>query len=130
VYEAIDEPYLGFLNGLKVEIVNNVLEDCFFEVNSISELDDGNSFLVLLSKRNLFDCNCIFQGNLTYDKNKYLFFKLGNLKHKIRIYHTNAKLSFRYFIDYFYDIGEMNSNYVLIKKEQHYIDIVVSNSLQ
>lgn len=130
IYEPIDEPYLNFLNGLKVEIINKAIGDCSFEVNSVSELDDGSSFLVLLSKENLFNCNCIFQGNLKHGKNKYLFFKLSNLKHKIRIYHTDTKLSFRYFTDYFYDADDIGSNYVLINKENCYIDIAVSNNLR
>lgn len=129
VYEPIDERYLSFLNGLKVETGNKVIGDCFFEVNSVSEFDDGGSFLVLLSQENLFNCNCIFQGNLRYGGNEYLSFKLSNLNRKIRIYHTDAKLAFRYFIDYFYDPEEMSSNYVLINKEKYYIDIAVSNRL-
>ncbi len=130
VYEPIDEPYLDFLDGLKVEFVNEAFEDCFFEVNSMSELDNGSTFLVLLSKENLFNYNCIFQGNLIYGENEYLAFKLSNLKHIIRIYHTDTKHSFRYFTDYFYDADAMSSNFVLIKKAKYYIDIAVSNNLR
>jgi AraC-like DNA-binding protein len=129
VYESIDEQYLDFLEGLQVDIVNRVIRDCFFEVNSISAFDNGDRFLVLLARENLLVCNCILQGNLSHEQNQYLCFKLSNLKHKIRIHHTDIKLSFRYFIDYFYDTDEMGSNYVLIIKEKNYIDIALSDNL-
>lgn len=127
IFEPIDEYYLNFLHGLKVEIIDKVITECFFEVNSAAE-SDGSSFLVLLSKENLFNYNRIFQGNTGYNENNYLSFRLGKLKHKIRIYHTDTKLSFRYFTDYFYDINEMSSNFILIKREKNYIDIAVPNN--
>ncbi len=130
IYEAIDDIYLDFLSGLKVELVNKSLEDCYFEVNSISALDSGISFLVLLSKENLYEYNSIFEGKLRQNGTEYLSFKLNSPKHKVRLYHTDTRLSFRYFTDYFYDSDNMSSNYVLIQKHSGYIDITVSDKPQ
>ncbi|SMC49519.1 helix-turn-helix transcriptional regulator [Papillibacter cinnamivorans] len=128
VYEPIDEPYLNFLSGLRVEIIDKLSEDCFFEVNrvsSVSEVNSGGSYLILLSKKNLFNLNCVFQGNPSRSENEILSFRLSPLRQKFRIYHTDAKLAFRYFIDYFYDVDEMSSNFFMIQKEEDHIDILV-----
>jgi AraC-like DNA-binding protein len=128
VYEPIDEPYLNFLSRLHVEIIDKLKGDCFFEVNrvsSVSELNFGGSYLILLSQKNLFNLNCVFQGNLSCSESEGLSFRLSTLRQKIRINHTNAKLAFRYFVDYFYDIDEMSSNFIVIQIMEDHIDIVV-----
>lgn len=125
IYEPIDEHYLDFLYNLKVEIIDKNVAGCFFEVDSTAELDDGSSLLVLLSKENLLRCQNTFRGSLGSEENKFLSFKLSNLKHKIRVYHHDARLSFRYFINNFFDAQEMSSNYILIKKGKDYTDIIV-----
>ena len=125
IYEKIDEHYLAFLHGLEVEMLDQSMDGGFFETESLAEWDSGNNYLVLLSKEHLLSCNHVFQGNLDQDKNKFLSFKLGSLKHKIRIYHSDAKFSFRYFIDNIYDVNEMGSNYIFIKKEKKFIDIMI-----
>lgn len=127
IFESIDERYLAFLQGLKVERVDSAVDECFFEADSMAELEDGSDFLVLLSKDHLLVCNGIFKGSLGLEDNKYLAFKLRNLRHKIRIHHDDVKYSFRYFINYFYNVDEMSSNYLLIKREKHYIDIMIPN---
>lgn len=130
VYEPIDEPYLIFLSGLHIEITDKPDGDCFFEVkrtSSVSELNFGGSYLVLLSQKNLFNLNCVFRGNLSCSESVFLSFRLSTLRQKIRIYHTDAKLAFRYFIDYFYDVDEMSSNFIIIQKEEDHIDIMVPN---
>lgn len=125
IYEPIDDYYLAFLNGLKVEIIDQPIEGCFFEADSVEELASGNNYLILLSSENLLSCKTVFKGDLFFGENKFLSFKLCGLKHKVRIYHNNTKLSFRYFIDNIYDINEMSSNYILMKKEKSYIDIMI-----
>ncbi len=130
IYEAIDDIYLDFLSGLKVEVVNKALEDLCFEVDSIATLDSGSSFLVLLSKENLFNYNCILKGSLKSDKTKFLSFYLNSLEHLIRIFHTDVRLSFRYFTDNFYNVDKMSSNFIIISKGSDYTDIAASNSLQ
>lgn len=125
IYQPIDEQYLEFLNGLKVEIKDEVIEDSFFEVSSISELDDGNNFIILLSRENLYQCNCIFKGDLIDDRSKFLSFKVTGLKLKLRIHNTDTKLSYRYFFDYIYDVDKMSCNYILIKKMNDCIDFIV-----
>lgn len=129
IYEPIDEHYLDFLYGLKIEKFDKAITGCFFEVDSVAKLDAGSSFLVLLSRENLLNYKSIFQGSLECEENKLLSFKLSNLKHKIRIYHSDTKHSFRYFIDNFYDVNEMCSNFILINKENDCIDVFVPNNL-
>ena len=130
VYEPIDEPYFNFLSGLHIEIIDNLTGDCFFEVkrvSSVSELNLGGSFLVLLSQKNLFNINCVFQGNLSCSESEFLSFTLSTMRQKIRINHTDAKLAFRYFVDYFYDVDEMSSNFIIIQKGKDHIDILLPN---
>lgn len=127
IYEPIDGHYLEFLSCLKIERIDKAIAGCFFEADSEGISDTGSSSLILLSKENLFDCKSIFQGSLSYTENRFLSFKLENLKHKIRIYHSDTRLSFRYFIDNFYDVHEMSSNFILLKKEKDYIDTIIPN---
>ena len=125
LYEPIDRKYLDFLCGLNVEIMDETIDDYFFEVSAESELNHENSVLILLSQDNLYQCKCIFKGRLLNTSTDYLAYMLTKLKCKIRIYHNNTMLSFRYFTDYIYDIDEMSSNYILVKKMHNYIDIIV-----
>jgi len=130
VYEPIAESYLSFLSGLHIEITDKFNGDCFFEVtpiSSVSELNFGGSYLMLLSQKNLYNLNCVFQGNLSCLKSEFPSFRLSALRQIIRIYHTDTKLAFRYFIDYFYDVDEMSSNFIVIQKEGDHIDIIVPN---
>jgi AraC-like DNA-binding protein len=125
IYEPIDAPYLDFLYGLKVEVMDEVLPECFFEADSETELDAGSCFLALLSKETLLDCKSILKGSVSFEESRFLSFRLCSLKHKIRIHHNDAKLAFRYFIDHFYTVDEMNSNFILIKKDEGHIDIII-----
>lgn len=131
VYEPIDEAYLKFLCGLRVEIIDKLSEDSFFEVKCVSsapELNAQGSYLVLLSQKNYFDINCVFRGNLSCGESEFLSFRLRTLRQKIRIYHTDARLAFRFFIDYFYDADEMSKNYIVIQNERDHIDIILPQS--
>lgn len=125
IFQPINERYLSFLQGLKVEKMDQSMEGCFFEAESVAELDSGSNFLVLLSKEHLLSCKNVFEGRLLQKNNQFLSFQLNGLKHKIRIYHNDAILSFRYFIDNIYDVDEMSSNYILMKKEKNYTDIII-----
>jgi AraC-like DNA-binding protein len=125
LFEPIDDHYLEFLKDLKVETFNTTTEECYFEANSVTELTNGHSFLVLLSKENLFSCKWIFEGQLGYGKNRFLSFQLNGLKHKIRIYHNDVKMAFRYFIDNSCDMDEISSNFIIVNSEKHHIDIYI-----
>lgn len=124
IYETIDEPYLDFLDTFRVEVINAFMPDRFFEVNSAADLEGDGNLLVQLSKHFL-GSQSIFAGSLMPEKSKLLSFELGKLKHEIRIHHPNPKLSFRYYIDNFYAPTQMASNFILIKREQDYLDIIV-----
>jgi AraC-like DNA-binding protein len=124
IYEAIDEQYLDFLYALRVEVINEFVPDCFFEADTAADLDSDGNLLVQLS-RHLLGSKSIFTGSVMLEKSKLLSYEISNLKHEIRIHHNNTKLSFRYYIDNFYDSNKMESNYILIKKEKDYIDIII-----
>jgi AraC-like DNA-binding protein len=126
VFEPVDEPYLHFLSGLRFEITEKVIGDRFFEVHRVSpKMDFEGSHLVLLSQNNAFSYNYVFQGNLRCGESETLSFKLNTLKHKIRIFHADAQLAFRYFVDYLYDAAEMGSNFICIHREEDHTDIML-----
>jgi AraC-like DNA-binding protein len=129
IFEPMDDYYLEFLKGLKVETHNEIIDECYFEADSVTELTNGRSFLVVLSKENLFKCKYIFEGQPGYEKTRFLSFQLNGLKHKIRIYHSDVKLAFKYFINNFYNSDEMGSNFILIKTGEYYIDIYIQDTL-
>lgn len=140
VYEAIDENYLLFLKNLKIELLDYCIKECVFEVDSASDLDNEGSFLFLLSKEHLLSCNGTIKGKLESKmnwqtssfvlnkSNKALSFQLCSLKHKLRIFHNNTKHSLRYFLDNIYDRNEIGSNYILILKENDYIDFYIPST--
>lgn len=126
VYEAVDGHYLDFLDELRVEVFDNPVGDCWFEVNGVSDLSEpDSSFLVGLSKDNSYECSCIFRGEPQVQKKASLAFKLAGMNRKTRIYSDNARFSFRYFLDSFYEPDEMAGNYILLHKENGSIDILV-----
>lgn len=133
IFEPIDESYLFYLHGLKVEIAERDVSDCCFEADSavlstafsMPGPDETHDFLVILAKEHFLHSNGIISGSSNSAENQFLKVKLCNLRHKIRIHHPDSKYSFRYFINNFYDAGEMSSNYIWIKREQEYIDFIV-----
>lgn len=125
LFEEIDESYLVFLSCLRVEIMNKDVSNCYFEGVPALEPVNDNDFLVLLSKDNFFDAKYILQGSIKPREDSFLSYNLKSLKHKIRIHSKDTKSVFRFFIDHYYDINEIGSNYILIRNEKEFIDIVI-----
>lgn len=125
LYEAIDERYLSYLYGLKTEIIEETVPECFFEVDSGKESKDSNCSLIMLYKENYYDCKYVFKGNLAEKEHNRLSFRLLNLKHIVRIYHTDEEFSLRYFLDDMCDFNEMGGNYILLKREDRHIDFYI-----
>jgi AraC-like DNA-binding protein len=126
VYEPINDDYLGFLNGLKAEIMNDQIVECYFNINSIADYDTTHNLLILLSGKHRLSINCLLQGDLITEKMNILSFKLDNLKLKLRIYHHDTKNAIRYFFDNFYEPAKMTSNFILVKKDHNSIDFIIS----
>jgi AraC-like DNA-binding protein len=126
IYEAIDDRYLEFLYGLKTELVEESIPACFFEVDAGADTEAAGCSLMVLYKENFFDCKSVLKGELIVDESSSICFPLNNLRHKLRIYHTDEKYSFRYFLDNTYDASEMGGNYILIKEEDGHIDFYIS----
>lgn len=127
IYEAIDESYLNFLNGLKTELMEAYISERFFEIDTAAQTATSGCSLMVLHKENRFDCKYVFKGALISEESNSLCFRLQNLKHKLRIYNTDEKFAFRYFLDNIYDAAEMGGNYILIKKEDRHIDFYITN---
>jgi AraC-like DNA-binding protein len=124
VFEAIDDQYLAFLHHLSVDVLDGNTDELYFEVDTAAGFDSSGSFLIQLSEH-LLACGSIFKGRTCPEENCRLSFALKHLKRKIRIRNTNAEYSFRYFIDHFYEAGEMSGNYILLNREQDHIDILI-----
>lgn len=125
LYEPVDEAYLGFLNGLNIDIIDRPVEACFFEPDDVVGHSTKGSFLVHLSKENCFITKCILQGSVSSLESSALSFNLRDLKHKIRIHHHDEQHSMRYFFDNFFDAKKMVSNFVLFICTGGCIDVIV-----
>ena len=124
-YESIDDGYLHFLCGLKIERVDAPVTDCFFEVDSAVGIDSTQNLLVLLSQDHRLDIRCTLQGRIQPRQGTALSFGLQGLKHKIRIHHSHTGYSLRYYFDHFHDPDAMTSNFILVKHDRSQIDIMV-----
>ncbi len=122
VYERIDSAYLSFLADLKIEIMGSDYPNCFFEVEAEAKHEDNT--LMILSD-NLLSCQTLLTGRLKTQAERNLCFRLNSLKGALRIHHTDIRSSIRYFIDNFYDIDRMASNFILLKKVKDHIDFII-----
>ena len=127
VFKPIDEAYLAFLSGLRVDTAERAVEDCYFEVTGASETLETvgyNCLLVLLSPQNRYNFQCVFRGALRHEQGEFLAFNLSGLRQPARIHHTNMQLVFRYYTDHFHDAGTIALNYILLRSQDTYIDII------
>jgi hypothetical protein len=61
IYDPVDEEYLHFLDGLKVDIIDMQAAEYFFEPDAG---DPGASALALLSGDNLLSVKCVLSGRI------------------------------------------------------------------
>lgn len=125
LFESIDDKYLTFLYCLKIEKINDNIPNYYFEGVPTEEIVNDDDLLILLSKDNYFNKKYVLKGNIKLGEDKFLSYELTNLKHKIRMHCNNAKFAFRFFIDNYYDINEIGSNYILIRNGKELIDIII-----
>lgn len=125
LFERIGDEYLTFLDYLRIEKINEDVSDCYFEGEPTEEIVNDKDLLIVLSKDNYSIKEYLLKGKMELNRDKVLSYELMNLKHKIRIYSNNTKLAFRFFIDNYYNIDEMGSNYILISKGKDLIDIII-----
>ncbi len=125
LFESIDDKYLTFLNCLKIEKINGNIPNCYFEGIPTEEIVNDKDLLILLSKDNFHKKQFILKGNIKLMEDSFLSHELRNLKHKIRFFNNNAKFALRYFIDNYYYIDEIRSNYILIRNGKELIDIII-----
>jgi AraC-like DNA-binding protein len=123
LFEKYDGPYLEFLSRLRTELTAEPGRDFFFEVDT--EGEQSGCALMLLGKNNLYDCKSVFHGCLAEGISSSLSFRLQRMLPKLRIWHNEEKLSFRYFFEHSYDVAEMGGNYVLARKNQDCIDFLI-----
>jgi len=127
IFEPIGEAYLAFLSGLRVDIAERAVEDCYFEVMGASETIEsgGNACLLVLLSPNRYRCQCVFRGALRHEQGESPAFRLSGLRQSARIYHTDARSVFRYYADHFYEAGTIASNYILLRLQNTYTDIIL-----
>jgi AraC-like DNA-binding protein len=131
LYEAISEPYLNFLSGLRIDRMNDELRNCRFEVTGTSPVlkpGDESSALILISPNNPYQRSCILRGALHHDDRRSLSFRFSGLRWKLRVHHTDMNSAFRYYIDHLYDPNTMHSNAILLQFSKNYIDVSIPNS--
>jgi AraC-like DNA-binding protein len=132
VYEAIDDAYLEFLNGLHMALPDEPARSLFFEVDTEEAPAQQGSSLMLLCKGNMFKSAKVFRGRLVHGDNRALAFRLHKMKAILRLYHTDEQRAFRFFFENFFDIGCMGGNYLLAEKGRDHIDFLIpakSNNL-
>lgn len=125
LFERIDEKYLEFLNCLKIEIVDKDFTNCYFDGIPTMQFNNEGHFLILLSNNSSLSIKYILNGSTKLKKDKFLSYELKNLRHKIRIHENDISFAFRFFTNNYYDVDETGSNFILIKNEKEYIDIII-----
>ena len=131
VYEAIDEPYLDFLSGLRVEAMDGVVRDRCFEVGGASSaLDAGEAqtVLVLFAPDHPYQCSCFFRGELRNHDRGRLAFRFQALRRQLRFHHTHLPYVFRYYADNIHDGSLPGGNYLLLKPENTHVDLWVPDA--
>lgn len=126
VFEAIDEEYLVSLQKLQTDMAEEIIPECFFEINGICAAEDVPSHILILDKAHLLGSKGTLQGYLKYSEPEQLHIKLCNLQRKIRIYCGDWQHSLRYFLNNIYYAGEMKSNYILLLKNENSTDYYIS----
>ena len=124
----IDEAYLDFLCGLRVERINNGERNCLFVVDGASDtLDaaDDSCLLCLFQPGNLHHCLCLLCGTLQDMAGSALSIPLHGLVHTLRIHSADSSHAFRYYMEHDYDSTALNSNYLLLRNENGMTDILI-----
>ncbi|WP_105614632.1 helix-turn-helix transcriptional regulator [Vallitalea okinawensis] len=122
-YDAIDDHYFDFLYHLNWELVDEGVTSCYFDGIPTRALEYRNA-LIVLSKDHTYE-QFRLQGNLVAVKDTHLVYELKDMVHRIRVYSTNTDFAYRFFVDNYLDRNDLTSNYILLKKENKYIDIIV-----
>lgn len=125
IFEAIDAHYLEFLSGLHMARPEEPECELFFELDAGEEPKEPGSSLMMLSKSNYYHGIAVFKGRITPEDSSVLAFSLHNMMVRLRLFHTDVMLSFRFFFENFHDAGEMGANYLLARKSNSCIDILV-----
>lgn len=125
-YEAIDDDYFDFLYHLRWEIMNENIDVCYFDGVPTKQMAH-NTVLIVLSKDYNYD-RYMLEGDLVSVKDSCLLYELNDLVHKIRVYSKNINFAYRFFSDNYFEKNDLTSNYLLIKNEKGYIDIMAPTS--
>ena len=131
IYEAINEPYLDFLSGLRLEAMDGVVTDRCFEVGGASsalEAGEEQTVLVLFAPDNPYQCSCFFRGELCDNDRGRLSFRLQTMRRRLRIHHTYLPYVFRFYADNVHDGSQPGGNYLLMKSEKTHVDFWVPDT--
>ncbi len=87
------------------------------------ETDDD--ILIIFAPHNPFAYSCILRGQLQETADHVLSFGLSSLRHQLRIYSADLPHIVRYYFNTVYDASATSSNYLLLKTEKTYTDILL-----
>ncbi|HCU07749.1 MAG TPA: hypothetical protein DF480_02050 [Clostridiales bacterium] len=128
LFEPIDEDYLTALSRFQVRETDKPVGSCYFELSGISSGEEpkaSGSLLLLLSRENLYRCECVLEGQLALTEAQYLFCGTGPLRQKLQIRHADTKHALRYFTDHYYAGETMKRNYIVANRTGDTVDIYV-----
>lgn len=125
IYEPIDEPYLRFLSDLKLQMMADNIGNTYYVIDSVTDLMDTDQLLVLLDKDHLLSHSCLLKGSISPKEPEALSTKLKHMKHMVRMFTTDMKHSYRYFLNNLYDPNEMGGNYILLSRREDTIDFFI-----
>ncbi len=119
MYEPIDKAYLSFLMGLKIEIADKPASPCRFELDP-----DGGDELTILTD-DLMGVKTQFRGYAGIPDDRRLAYRLEPIRHAARVYQADPRHAFRFFTDNMYDPSRMGMNYILIRREEGWLDFII-----
>lgn len=125
IYEPVDEPYLRFLSDLNLQLMAEDMGDTYYVIDTVTNLMKMDQLLVLLNNDHLLSHSCLLEGSISPVEPDALCVKLKSMKHKVRMFTTDLKHSYRYFLDNLYQANEMGGNYILISPVGDVIDVYV-----
>ncbi len=124
VFEAIDAQYLSFLCTLRAEKLGAPHPDLFFEITGPGTGAPA-SRLVQLSAANPYQIEQVFHGTPVFAESSRLAFRLSGLQALLRVHSDDLSSSLRYFSDQYFSAPAIRAPYILLRHENHCVDILV-----
>ena len=119
MFEPIGDAYLSFLMELQVEIIEKPVAHCRFEVDP----DGGDALMILTG--DLMGVKTQLKGHAGIVDKSRLAYLLDPIRHTTRMYPVDICHAFRFYTDNLYDASEMGVNYILIRRGEGWLDMII-----